>query len=61
MEHQCIVEYVCSAQRKRNIKLDTLHPCNNCIYHCWDIERACYICQLAEKKEGIKVEKIVTY
>lgn len=61
MKHQCIVEYKCTDQMKRNVKMNTIHPCNNCLYHSWDFERACYVCRLAEKKEGVKVEKIVSY
>lgn len=54
--------FVCESQMKRNNKLNTYKPCNNCLYYAWDYERNCYSCRsdLGEVKQVRAVPDLIT-
>lgn len=39
-------EFICHAQHKRNVKLDTFRPCNNCIFWRWFYPLHKYKCRV---------------
>lgn len=51
----------CRFQKKRNRKLTTYKPCNNCIFYCWDVATSGYTCKRPKSVREKENEKKILF